>query len=495
MAANEALQRLQARESTEGLWDRTVLGFPVWSLLRLGCYRQEALRDQPEAASASVQLRGLARFAAELRVVCSSLRDLLRGGPATRAARDGRDLWVLSNTTYRRPGPDGQAPCIFASHLVEQLGDRVLFLEFNAARLPSQARDDVCFLDAFQVPLLVAARLASRLLAPVFALTHRAQLAPFAPVSPGRVLDRALYGRFMLKLGRSWMRRSPPRAVFVLCGYHMHTPLQLAAREQGIPVIELQHGLIHESHPGYILPDLPEPKLRSLPLPDHLVVFGSYFGTMLEGESARWMGRWTTGGHRWLQRRRAEAERAAGHADGSPSVSGDAPAPRRRLVLFSQYELDVRIQVQEAAVAARAALPEDWLVTIKPHPREFDADSFYGPALEAGVELMPIVSDSYALLARVDVAVTVYSTLAIEALAFACRSVVLPSDRWTPAIADLVKRGLLESCANGTQLAALAQGDRAGEVDRGDVAGTLFGIDQDPIDFDALVTACSASST
>lgn len=500
MAANDALQRLQEREMAQDLWSRTVLGFPVWPLVRLGCYRQEALRDQPEAAAASVQLRGVARLRAEWSTFCHSLRDLLRGSPVARATRDGRDIWVLSNTTYRRPGPDGQAPCIFASHLVEQLGDRLLFLEFNAARLPSQGRRDLCFLDAFQIPLLILARLASRLWGPVFGWTHRRQVAPFAPLSAGRLLDRALYGRLMLALGRRWLRQARPKAVFVLCGYHMHTPLQLAAREEGIPVIELQHGLIHESHPGYILPELPTEQLRTLPLPDHLVVFGSYFGTMLEQESERWRGRWTVGGHPWLQQRRLAAQHSAGGGGDTPAVQGagdpvsDDPQART-LVLFSQYELDVRRQVQAAAIAARAALPATWTVSVKPHPREFDAESFYGPALDAGVELIPIVSDSYALLARVDVAVTVYSTLAIEALAFACRSVVLPSDRWTPAIADLVKRGRLESCANGTLLAALAQGDRGGEVDRGDLAGTLFGIDQNPIDFDALVTACSASSS
>ena len=456
-------------EDAGSLWFRDLLGYPVWSLERLRRYRLEVLANDAASAGASSQKTGRDRVEDELRAFGASLSDLRRGTPAERTAA-GRDVWVLANTTYRRKLADGGWRCIFADHLRRQLGDRLLFVEFNAARLPSLGRDDVCFIDAVQIPILTGARLASPALAPLLGVAQRDTVRAFAPTSPRRLADRALYGRGLLAVARRWMDTAPPAAIFVLCGYTMHGPIQIAARERGIPVIELQHGIVHESHAGYVLPTLPAARTRSLPVPDHLVVFGEYFGRTLERESPRWAGRWTVGGHPWLRAKRAEAQ----------------GTPERRLVLFSQYELDVRIQIRDAAIAARTELGADWSVVLKPHPREADAAEFFADAVAAGVTLAGPSDDSYGLMARSEIAVTSYSTICIEALAFPCRSVVLPSDRWTEAIADLVASGLIEHARDGVELAALAERDGGGG-DRDAVARDLFGIGLDEPDFAAII--------
>ena len=469
MPRNDAIERVLAAEATGDLWSRDALGFPVWSLERFRRYRSEALRGDPEAASISTQPSGRKRLAAELRSLRGSLADLRRGSPPER----GRDIWVLSSSSYRRRTPEGEVPCIFAAHLERQLGERLLYVEFDTARLGSLSRDDVCSIDAIQSPLLAASRAAAPLLS---RRLDRSLTDAFRPTSRRRLADRALYGRALLEVGRRWIARRPPKAVFVLCGYNMHAPLQQAARERGIPVIELQHGIIHESHPGYVLPELPG---RLLPVPDHLVLFGAYFGRMLEREAPMWRDRWTVGGHPWLQAKRQETP--------TPTPDGE-----RTVVFFGQYELPVRRRMRDAARHLRAELGDSWRVVIKPHPREPDSAEFFADAVAEGVELAPPGADSYSMLGACEVAVSEYSTLAIEALAFSCRSVALRSDSWTQSIRDAVTQGLIEPADTPADLARVVQSDAA-STDRREVARDLFGVGEAEPDFEALIAHCRAS--
>lgn len=459
MPRNAAIEAVLAAEEAGRLWERELLGFPVWGLERFRRYCQHA---QADSALTSNQPRGAERAAAELRAVAASLGDLRRGAPPAR----GRDIWLLSSSSYRRQG-EGGARCIFADHLQRQLGDRLLFVEFNTARMPSLERDDTCFIDAVQVPLLTAAKAAAGPLARLARLPSADTLAAFAPTSGRRLVDRALYGRGLLEVGRRWMDRNPPTAVFVLCGYNMHVPLQLAAAERGIPVIELQHGIVHESHAGYVYDQLPGVS----PVPDHLVTFGAYFGRLVEREAPRWKGRWTVGGHPWLK---AKAKSAAG------------PGERRTVLLFSQYLEPTRSRIRDVAATLRRRLPEPWHVALKPHPREADAAEFFAPAIDAGVELVPHSADSYVRLGTCDVAVSEYSTVSIEALAFPCRSVALRSPKWTEAMVELVEQGVLEAAGDGEDLAELVQRE-VPPGRRAEIARDLFGVGEPEPDFGALI--------
>jgi hypothetical protein len=170
------------------------------------------------------------------------------------------------------------------------------------------------------------------------------------------------------------------------------------------------------------------------------------------------------------------------------------PLGRRRILLFSQYDLPVRRQVLEVALQLRSALDADWHISIKPHPREPDTAAFYAPAVAEGVELIPPGADSYALLGRCELAVSVYSTVAIEALAFPCRSAVLRSPHWTEAITDLVADGILEVAEDGPGLARLAESNPP-RASRDAVAEDLFGVSLPEPDFAALIERVRADST
>ena len=469
MSRNEAIEAVLRRERDGDLWTREVLGFPIWPLERLRAYRSELLTDHPGAALASSQPRGWARVRAELSSMGTSMRDM-----TARARREGRDIWVLSSSGYRR-GDDGEGPgCIFAEHLRQQLGSRLLFVEFNTGRLPSLDRDDVCFIDAMQVPLLAGARASAPILSKVLGREQRRAMEALAPIPPDRCVDRAVYGNALRAAAHRWLTRARPAAVFVLDSYGMFVPAQYAVKQRGIPLIELQHGLIHDSHPGYVVPDLPPGP--STPLPDHIVCFGEHFGRTLDRASPYWAGRWSAGGHPWLQARVAEGERK----------------PDLGVVLFGQYDRPVQERIRDLAAAVRRALPDDVPVHIKPHPREGDCAALYAPALAAGVELTGPRDDSYALLGRCKVAVSVFSTIAVEALAFPCRSAVVRSPYWSEPIVDLVDQGLLDPVEDAAGIVDLV--DTSGQMaDRGDVARDLFGVGEPELDFERLIADCQAA--
>lgn len=468
MARNAAIAELIQAEAAADLWSARVLGIPVWGLERLHQYRGRLLAGGAGAPAVTERrtnpLSNLAGRAA------TSVRELAAGTPARRR---GRDLWVLSASNYRRRDDSGEYQCALAEHLRAELGERLLFLERNHAALPFQGREDVLFLDA----AFLCAEAAGRLLGPLVARTplggdaHR----PGSPASPALLCRDGVYARLMLALGRRFVREARPSAVFVLNGYHLFIPFQMAVREAGIPLIELQHGIIHESHPGYMLEGAPE-----LPyLPDHIVVFGRHFGELLERESPRWRGRWSVGGHPWLRMR----------------SQGLDQVPERDLdsvVVFSQPIAPVRERLLRLVPELRAKLPPGLRLILKPHPHEIDAATTYARALVPGVELASSRDDTYSLLRRCRLSVAVYSTVAMEALAFRCRSALLQDDLWVEDLRVLVEQGALASARNADDLAALAR-EPLPAAGSGDLADRYFGVRTPPLDFGALVERLRAT--
>ncbi len=455
---NEALERLLALEQREDLWNRTVLGEQVWPMLRLRRFREElvgadaALRTTAEAAPQ--------RTASNLGSAVVSAGNLWRRGPA---AQPERDIWVLSWSTYRR-GADGggQPQCIFAEHLREQLGERLLFLEVNNAGMPDQQRDDVVFVDLPQRAALWTSRVAAEVLGRLPGLAR-----PWGSDFPSVLLyERALYARMMRSTMRRWIARSRPRAVFVVFGYGLWQPAQQVVREAGIPLIELQHGVIYNNHTGYSVGAGGAPVPGAAP--DHLVVYGRTFGEFLEQASPYWKGRWSVGGHPWLLR------------------SLDDSEPRQqRVILFSQYEPAIQRAICEAATLLAESLDEGWEVLLKPHPGEVDSERVYERARQAGARLLGPRDDTYRLLPTAQATVCVHSTVAMESLAAGCRSAVLP---WSPRpsyLAALIERGLIEPIDDPQDLAAWVCA--GGERDTAAVARDLFGRGEQRLDFAALV--------
>lgn len=435
---------------------------PVWPLERLIQYRAKLAAAESADGLYTEKRTNPIENLLERTVV--SARDFARGGPES---RKGRDVWVLSASNYRRKDAFGEYQCIFAEHLRKELGSRLLFIERNHAALPLQERDDVLFIDA----ALIAAEGAGRLLAPLVLRTPLGADArkPGSPASGSLLCRDGVYARLVYGLARAWIRRARPRAVFVLNGYHLFIPFQIAVREANIPLIELQHGVIHESHPGYVFDGAPEWGH----LPDHLVVFGRQFGELLERESPRWTGRWSVGGHPWLKEKRRGLENL-------PDSAFDT------VVVFSQSIPPVRERLRALVPELREKLDRNVRLVLKPHPHEIDAAEYYAEAARRGVEIASPREDAYQLLRRCRLSVTVFSTVAIEALAFRCRSVVLRAGLWPEDVRVLVDQGALQAASDATDVARLGALGPAQGSDEG-LANRFFGVLEPELDFEQLI--------
>jgi hypothetical protein len=456
---NSAIERLLRDETNHHLWSQSILGYPVYPLVRLNHYRRALL----ELAGTTLKDRPFREHTTHMSARIKTSLATAMEGVLSRFPK--RDIWVLSASNYRRRNDAGILENIFTQHLQEQLGGRLLYLEKNLVSLSAQHREDLLFVDALHWAALSAGKMAAN--ATQFAI--RPDVAKkFAPTSRRRLAALAAYGTVLERVYAALIQRHRPKAVFVLNSYSEFVPAQRALKRANVPLIELQHGIIHHSHPGYAYPDTP----LLAHAPDHIVTFGTRFGQILEETAPYWKGRWSVGGHGWLQRRAQSAHTRVNN----PSV-----------VLFSQPEPDVQQQVNALAAQVRLLLASDVEVVLKPHPNERNTESVYARALASGVRLAHSIDDSYTLLAQCSVAVSVYSTVALEALAFPCVSAVVRSPRWTEEIHAFVQLGQLKPVDSALDVVALT----VGSVQTRDVNNTgraLFGIGEPTPDFERLLS-------
>ncbi|NRA31784.1 MAG: hypothetical protein HRU17_00445 [Polyangiaceae bacterium] len=457
MTYNDAFQRLLEMEEEQGLWTRRVLGERVWPLVRLRRYRSEYLdggAGEGDGGATTAPL--IARTRSHAGRMLASLGQL----SGAVQANSHRDIWVLSSSSYRRKDDDGVFRCIFSEDLRAQLGDRLLFLEMNTAGLSAPTSDTI-FVDGLHRPMMWAARAAAEL-----CKRFPGRAAPWGDRHPSLLLyERAVYQRTLRSAARRWIRRTRPKAIFVVCAYGLWQPVQEAAREAGIPVIELQHGIIHGSHPGYVF--VQDEAQLPPSVPDHLVVFGKTFGESLQAASPIWKSRWSVGGHSWLLK----------HLSAEQSRTD-------RVVLIGQYDTPVQKVIAQTAAELAPMLP-DWEVLIKPHPQERDTETVYRSALQAGAKLAGPRDDTYRILPATRIAVGLHSTVSIEALAAGCQSVLLPSDSRSDALQDFVDQGILTEASSAADIAEMARA--AGAPTSSSVASDLFGAGAPPLDFSALI--------
>lgn len=458
------LDHLLVFEEQHGLWQKTLLGYPVWPGLRL----QYGLK------LANLHLRSTEKLKAErtktrARRVFLSAQDFAHKMSAVRH----KDIWVLSSTSYRRNTPDGR-PCIFAQHLHEQLNSRLLFLEINPTAGARNPALDTIFIDGIST---LSRELASKV-APLYRSRTQSALQDWRAldIDSTRVLKEAIAGRLQVRIWRSLLKRSRPTAVFVLCGYSQHIPLQIAAKELHIPLIELQHGVIHREHPGYVLGNA----VGQPHVPDHIVVFGERFGQILEASGAHWRGNWTVGGQPWLRRMRAQHR---------------ASTPTKPLVsIFSQNTISVQARLRAFAIDLRKLLPDSVEIAIKPHPGEIDAAQVYAEPAAHGVVVLDRMADSYALLARTSASICEFSTLALEALAFPCHSLVLESSALHAELRELTESGVLHLLHSPADVPQFLSQDPANSL-REELVNSYFGFRSPEPDFEQLIARVGSRLT
>ncbi len=224
------------------------------------------------------------------------------------------------------------------------------------------------------------------------------RMREYAEIIPGE--KRAL---------RRLLRRLSPRLAVVVVSYASSKMLFVeTAKELGIPVVELQHGTIHEEHIAYRYAE----GVRIKQFPDMMFLFSDF----------------------WKSRLRLPIDESALISVGYPyfekqvaSYRGKPRGDARYTILFIS-QITVGAYLAELAAALRALLPESgYRILFKLHPAETGSWKTSCPALCApGIEVIDGNGESiYRCFAESDMQIGVYSTAVYEGLAFGLRTLLL----------------------------------------------------------------------
>lgn len=229
------------------------------------------------------------------------------------------------------------------------------------------------------------------------------------------------------------------------------------AKEAGIPVLELQHGVTDRFHPAYAWSSLAAGFRARMPVADRMLLYGAHWKSEMDA-SGYWRDRLDVVGSTRIDRWRA---RAAGRA------------ARNAMLLVTAQGLHT-VELGRILADCLAAVRGPLEIVIKLHP-VFERANDEIRARLAGVAGVTILAASEGpsmleLLGRARLHASVSSAAHYEALALGTPTAVLALPNHETVL-PLVERGDATLAATGADLAMAFE--RAGEVPR-DVGGHYF---------------------
>jgi hypothetical protein len=225
------------------------------------------------------------------------------------------------------------------------------------------------------------------------------------------VCRETAFVRSTMPLARAVIDAIKPRTVLVECGYSpSHMLVQIAAKQMGIPVLELQHGLISDQSVGYQFGIRNDSILEDSPFPDKILVFGDHFKHLLMTNPYIREDMIVSAGYPYLWLNLHKHRNASG-------------AMSESILITSQPGLGGFW----SDFAVKVARKTGRRVTIKPHPAEMDRiGSIFHNALSSGVvDVIADQSSLYELLSRAEFHLSVGSTSHLEAMAFGVKDIVV----------------------------------------------------------------------
>lgn len=259
---------------------------------------------------------------------------------------------------------------------------------------------------------------------------------------------KTVFGRAagQMHTARRFLESLQPDLVVLINEYgRLERAMVASARLLDIPVLAIQHGLIHPTHPGYVhspleISDTGSVRSPWYPLPDRTAVYSPYHEKLLREKGAYPRGSViVTGQPRYDVL--AQASTWWSRDDVLRSLDLD---PAKRTVLWATQTHGLPSEENrknvEAVYRALARLKNTQLV-VKLHPNEdqrarlYRHNSSYKPTIVGGS------GDTLALLFASELLITRHSTVAMEAVALD-RPVIILSLRPKPDPVDYVKEGV-----------------------------------------------------
>ncbi|WP_198667840.1 hypothetical protein [Saliphagus sp. LR7] len=406
----EAHRRFLAVEDDLGLFSARIDGVPFWERARFETHR-EAIRATTPLGEAHATV-GLQR--ARLRKLRGLLRNVAVGNPFL---AEPADIAFVGHPR-RKQREDGLWWDVYCDPILEGLDLDAVYLEpdhDHAHHTPAKT-GDVRYLDLVKYGGNLRRKfLPPSVLTPADARFLERVEAAFAERFgtgldvAGRVRRDLVTRRCRRPLYRRLFERLDPDLVVLVVSYGKETAIEVCS-DLGIPVVELQHGVINPYHVGYSFPG----DRTKETFPDYLFTFGEFWGETVEvpipGDRVYPVG------YPHLEASLSELERdnEGGSGDANGDRSGDeSDEGGEQLLVVSQGTIGRELSRFAAALAE--GFPGE--IVYKLHPGEYDgwADSY--PWLrEADVDVRAD-ADLYDLFAESAAQIGVYSTALYEGLA------------------------------------------------------------------------------
>ncbi len=299
----------------------------------------------------------------------------------------------------------------------------------------------------------IAKRFGGKLPGEVLGISAASLLSDRLPVLFGaRLADSIL----AIETCREAFVRLRPKCVYIVDAYDLWgRALVVAARQQGIRSVEVQHGIIGESHDGYLhLPGEVDPNLdQKTPFSqipdavavhgqaakDALVVHGHYPPRVIE----------VTGSPQVEAIRNRNENRQLARA----SIGLDQTATYALFFSAPYHVFPVDETHLRAFIACCKEIPAIKPI-LRPHPAEYSQARFVNAAVEAGIDAPVLtVADPFELIVAADIVLSYNSTTALDAMVLG-RPVIHINMSGTPDMFPFVEEGHAVPVTTQAELAA-----------------------------------------
>jgi hypothetical protein len=245
--------------------------------------------------------------------------------------------------------------------------------------------------------------------------------------------------------------RIKPRYVWLI-NAHGYPSFVAAAKEKGIKVIELQHGVLYQYHPGYSWNHNALPYKTSMPLPDYLLLYGEFWKEALE-KNGFWSDELRVVGSPRLDRFRTSSGKQSSKVQMVVSTQ-----PLVSPAIYCDY-------FQKFMQLAKGQF--DFEITFKLHQREINKEAYLQSFPDTGqvkVLLNNEQPSTFDLLREATLHLSIASTCHYEALALGTPTVVLPLINHE-AMLPLIERGYGIVCETPEKLVDLINSNKLQPVD------------------------------
>lgn len=409
-------------EKAENLFDLQYKGVYYWHLIRYDIYKMIFNRNTSFTSG---------KKAGYLRQISALLRSVAQIPYYFRRRKSPLDLFINYAGVERALKGERLNPYIDFLQKDQTLSKQTCFFYVYPSIWPPQPGMNTMLLDALYTPvaLLKAFQAASGIgsiqstsMQHLLDAVERHFSITLDSKRVYRLILFAVSKHLLFRRAFRFLLRNQYRCVVTGCHYeNVNFALIDAAKGLGIPVVELQHGVIGDQHPSYNFADL---RSNGKYLPDYIFMYGDYWKV-----------------HSRLPESCHALSLGAPPMETAQRIYGDTPSDPKRVVFYSNiYPNDVMLPF--AMEFAKIVAPHGYKTVVKFHPAERLTWRERYPALaeDTLIECDDRNVSVYEVIASANHHVGVSSTCLFEALAMRKNVYVVKASGWN-YMKDIIDAG------------------------------------------------------